>query len=344
VLFRSIKQQQHLSSFMSSSTTFDLQKYISQYRGHTKIKRLLFIADNSEKHRAEAIELAIQELKNGINTNLYKEVVERYGKELNIYLDTTWLNDTEQQAQKTLEKLEIQLNTARNNMMKEATRTGSNEIGDFYFRRGDFQNALKNYLRSRDYCTSSRHVVEMCLNVIRVSIEMGNYALVQQYVSKAEQTPDVSNQEDIVSISKLSVASALVNLDSKKYKVVAKKFLSCDISMDNEFNHVISCNDITVYAGITALATFERRELKEKVLESASFKNFLELNPSIRQLLVDFYESKYTSALSVLDSLLVSNNCSDFVSLFLEGRILIQQHYSSMMNLSDSHTCHWIFI
>jgi COP9 signalosome complex subunit 1 len=107
---------------MSSSTTFDLQKYISQYRGHTKIKRLLFIADNSEKHRAEAIELAIQELKNGINTNLYKEVVERYGKELNIYLDTTWLNDTEQQAQKTLEKLEIQLNTARNNMMKEATR------------------------------------------------------------------------------------------------------------------------------------------------------------------------------------------------------------------------------
>jgi COP9 signalosome complex subunit 1 len=66
---------------MSSSATFDLQKYISQYRGHTKIKRLLFIADNSQKHRAEAIELAIQELKNGINTNLYKEVVEKYGKE-----------------------------------------------------------------------------------------------------------------------------------------------------------------------------------------------------------------------------------------------------------------------
>jgi COP9 signalosome complex subunit 1 len=156
----------------------------------------------------------------------------------------------------------------------------------------------------------------MCLNVIRVSIEMGNYALVQQYVSKAEQTPDVSNQEDIVSISKLSVASALANLDSKKYKVVAKKFLSCDISMDNEFNHVISCNDITVYAGITALTTFERRELKEKVLESASFKNFLELNTSIRQLLVDFYDSKYTSALSVLDSLLVSNSCSDCVFIF----------------------------
>lgn len=159
-------------------------------------------------------------------------------------------------------------------------------------------------MRARDYCTSSKHVINMCLNVIRVSIEMNNFALVQQYVSKAEQTPDVSNQEDEISISKLSVASALAHLDSKKYKLVAKKLLSCDISLDTQFNDVISCNDITMYTGITALATFERRELKDKVLESAPFKNFLELNPVVKQLLNDFYDSKYTSALNALDQLL----------------------------------------
>ncbi len=133
---------------------------------------------------------------------------------------------------------------------------------------------------------------------------MNNFALVQQYVSKAEQTPDIANQEDEISISKLNVSSALAHLDSKKYKLAAKKLLSCDIRLDDHFNDVISCNDITVYAGVTALASFERRELKDKVLENASFKNFLELNPLVKQLLNDFYDSKYTSALGALDQLL----------------------------------------
>ena len=31
----------------------------------------------------------------------------------------------------------------------------------------------------------------MCLNVIKVSIELGNYVHVNNYISKAEQTPEV---------------------------------------------------------------------------------------------------------------------------------------------------------
>lgn len=54
-----------------------------------------------------------------------------------------------------------------------------------------WQNAFKSYVRTRDYCTTSRHLLTMCLNVIRVAIEMGNYAHVNNYVQKAEQTPDV---------------------------------------------------------------------------------------------------------------------------------------------------------
>ena len=29
---------------------------------------------------------------------------------------------------------------------------------------------MSNYSRSRDYCTSGRHVVSMCVNVIKVSV------------------------------------------------------------------------------------------------------------------------------------------------------------------------------
>jgi COP9 signalosome complex subunit 1 len=55
------------------------------------------------------------------------------------------------------------------------------------------QNALKCYVRARDYCTSSRHILSLCLSVIRTSVEMGNYLHVANYVSKAETTPDLAN-------------------------------------------------------------------------------------------------------------------------------------------------------
>lgn len=53
------------------------------------------------------------------------------------------------------------------------------------------QSAFKSYVRTRDYCTTGRHVIQMCLNVIKVSIELGNYVHVNNYISKAEQTSEV---------------------------------------------------------------------------------------------------------------------------------------------------------
>jgi COP9 signalosome complex subunit 1 len=55
------------------------------------------------------------------------------------------------------------------------------------------QNAFKAYVRARDYCTTSRHILTLCLSVIRTAIEMGNFVHVTNYVSKAETTPDVAS-------------------------------------------------------------------------------------------------------------------------------------------------------
>jgi hypothetical protein len=54
------------------------------------------------------------------------------------------------------------------------------------------QEAFKCYVRTRDYCTTPRHVLAMCLNVIRCAVEMGNFLHVANYVGKAEATPEVS--------------------------------------------------------------------------------------------------------------------------------------------------------
>lgn len=99
---------------------------------------------------------------------------------------------------------------------------GYNDLGDFHYARGDLQQAFKCYVRTRDYCTTSKHIIAMCLNVILVSIELGHFVHVSNYVSKADQTPDV---QDTVVISKLKCAAGLAHLESKKYKLAARKVL-----------------------------------------------------------------------------------------------------------------------
>ena len=49
-------------------------------------------------------------------------------------------------------------------------RRGHDDLGDHYLDCGDLSNALKCYSRARDYCTSAKHVVNMCLNVIKVNM------------------------------------------------------------------------------------------------------------------------------------------------------------------------------
>ena len=57
-------------------------------------------------------------------------------------------------------------------------RRGHDDLGDHYLDCGDLSNALKCYSRARDYCTSPKHVVNMCLNVIKVKYSFINQTVV----------------------------------------------------------------------------------------------------------------------------------------------------------------------
>lgn len=50
------------------------------------------------------------------------------------------------------------------------SRRGYDDLGSHYLNMGDLNNALKNYGKVRDYCSSARHIVNMCLNVIKVCL------------------------------------------------------------------------------------------------------------------------------------------------------------------------------
>lgn len=287
-----------------SGDQLDIEAYSSLYSGRTKIMRLLFIANKSKNAtvQLDALRLAYHEIKKGENTQLFREVVAKIDGRLGegYEMDLGWCDGVERKMEQKKERLENELNAYRTNLIKESIRMGYNDFGDFYYSHGLLGDAFKSYVRTRDYCTTSKHIIHMCLSTILVSIEMGQFSHVSSYVNKAEQATDAL---DPIITSKLRCAAGLANLEAKKYKLAARKFLEAGPELGSTYNEVIAAQDVATYGGLCALATFDRAELKSKVIDNSNFRNFLELVPEVRELINDFYSSHYASCLEYLGNL-----------------------------------------
>lgn len=309
--------------FAVENPTLDLEVYANSYTGLAKLYRLIYLADHCPSLRLEALKMAIVYVTSTYNVLLYQSLHKKVAN-INAGLqqlpdvaaqstvqdippfDSIWLETKSKKAALKLEKLDNDLKNYKSNSIKESIRRGHDDLGDHYLNCGDLSNALKCYSRARDYCTSGKHVVNMCMNVIKVSIFLQNWSHVLSYVSKAEGTPDFaeghskdSNQEVL---TRLKCAAGLAELATKDYKSAAKNFLQA--SFDHcYFPELISPNNVAMYGGLCALASFDRAEVHKYVISSSSFKLFLELEPQLRDIIFKFYESKYASCLQLLDEI-----------------------------------------
>ncbi len=176
--------------------------------------------------------------------------------------DATWYEKTQRNYVHKLEKLDTDLRNFRTNSIKDSIRRGHDDLGDHYLDAGDFFNAVRCYVRSRDYCVTPRHMITMCMNVIKASFYMQNWSNVLSYVSKAEQaieslesatksatTPSASSTanpmdavttnatitSDAVLASRLKVYAGIAELATKRYKLAARHFLG--VSFDHCSNN-----------------------------------------------------------------------------------------------------------
>jgi COP9 signalosome complex subunit 1 len=180
--------------------------------------------------------------------------------------DAAWYERTQRNYVHKLEKLDTDLRNFRTNSIKDSIRRGHDDLGDHYLDAGDFFNAVRCYVRSRDYCVTPRHMITMCMNVIKASFYMQNWSNVLSYVSKAEQaieslestakstpTPTVITSmvnpmevsgasttnaliaSDAILASRLKVYAGIAELATKRYKLAARHFLG--VSFDHCSNH-----------------------------------------------------------------------------------------------------------
>jgi COP9 signalosome complex subunit 1 len=143
--------------------------------------------------------------------------------------------------------------------------------------------------------------LEMGMSTIRVSLDLNDIRMAKQNLTKAEQT----GVDDKFMTSRLEKCAGLVYLLDGEYKTAAHHFISAADGSD--FPEIISNSDVTLFGTICALASFDRNELRKKIVDNIDFKAEMEstkayVNAS-KNLASNFCMGQYSNLFSVLKEL-----------------------------------------
>ncbi|ESZ92994.1 hypothetical protein SBOR_6615 [Sclerotinia borealis F-4128] len=284
---------------------FDLESYIANYKGRTRLERLYLIGVTSTFLGVDALKMLIKEAKQGKDVTIYMDAWAALTKiapdEPEVFRDDKWTDATNKANAAEAARLETQLKGYKNNLIKESIRMGNEDLGKHYEATGQLGFAFDAYSRMRQDMSIPRHIVGISRHIIEVCIERKEYIAV---LSTAQKMKGIAVGPDDDKIIKpfIHAAEGIAQLQAAKYADAAQCFLQAPPGMGTSCNTIITPNDVAVYGGLCALATIERNDMQKLVLENSEFRTYLELEPHIRRAIQSFVGSKYAACLEILES------------------------------------------
>ncbi|KAI9886184.1 MAG: hypothetical protein M1823_002036 [Watsoniomyces obsoletus] len=283
---------------------FDLETYIANYTGRTRYARLRLISCCSTVLAHEASKAAVIEAKQGRDVARYQQAVQRLQtvapNDPEARLDEEWIENTTKAVNSATERMGMELKGYKNNLIKESIRMGNEDLAQHYQSIGDLPQASQMLHHMRDYCTSPKHIADMSLKIIQLSIEQRYWITAQAFILKIRNL-QLKPEESVKLNPKLTSAMGLTHLSHGQYRAAALAFISTPSTLGNTFNSVISANDIATYGGLCALASL-RRDILQQSLERGSFRTHLELEPHIRRAITFFCSSRFSQCLEILQA------------------------------------------
>ncbi|KAL5344568.1 hypothetical protein ACLOAV_010552 [Pseudogymnoascus australis] len=282
----------------------DLETYIQNYTGTTKFERLLFIGLHSTVLRAEALKSAVAEAKKGRNVAHYNAAQDAYSRvapdEPEAQHDDQWVASMEKQNKVEGARLEAELKGYKNNLIKESIRIGNEDCGRFYQSTGNLQKAYEAYQRMRQDAIINKHIIELNKHLTTITIEQKNWLGAVNHAQKLLSVTEQTQTEEAKAVQPfIKIAQGLAFMAQKKYSDAATSFLGVGTGMDAPA--IMSGNDVAIYGGLCALASIDRDQLQKRVLNSTTFRSYLELEPEVRRAITSFVNGRYSVCLSILE-------------------------------------------
>jgi len=296
--------------------------------------RLSHIAVHCPPLRRQALVLALAATKKGKDLQLYGRIVGlagMLGEPQLAAVDQEWVGKTEQANKAEIGRKEGELRGYKNNLIRESIRMGQEDLAKSLLATGGpppdphnpaaitgYNAAYQAFAKMRDFCTTPTHVAAMTLRLIDTSVlqavaaqEGGAPANTfwQAVLISSSRLRSVGvKEEEQKKLDAIAHAvTGLAHLSLTNYREAARALLATPFTYNGlgpihgvDFGRrVASANDIAIYCGLCALATFSRQDLIDRVL-GGPFRQFLELEPHIRKAISLHTTAKYAACLSML--------------------------------------------
>ena len=247
--------------------------------------------------------------------------------------DEDWIKKQDEANKRELARLDGELRGYKNNLIRESTRMGQEDLATHHLLTGGplpdpenpqsassagYNAAYQAFSKMRDYCTTPTHVAGMTLRLAYTALVA---AVSQQQLGAASGTHwngvlanagrlrsvGVKDEEQAKLTPIATVLSGLAHLSLSEYRHAMTAFLATPFDFatlgvvhGSDFGRVVaSANDLAIYGGLCALAVCDRQYLIDHVL-GGSFRAFLELEPHMRKAITLFTTAKYQACLALL--------------------------------------------
>ncbi|TFK52824.1 PCI-domain-containing protein [Heliocybe sulcata] len=348
---------------------FELETYMSSYTGRVAVDRLVHIISLAPSIAPQALQLALRHIQSLRDPALYQVVLAAYEQAAShgsvqlpaaddvATINQRWVDETNTKNQSERMKLEVELKTYTNNMIKESIRMAHRDLGEFYRSVGDYSTSLKHFTKSREFCTTNQHIIEMCLSVLEILIEQRNYSHIPTYIFKADAALDQSTSaSDSKAVgggkgkasaereryqTKLDFAMGLSQLGQGQYDKAAYSFLKlgAPAKLDDWVGKLVAPGDVAIFGTLCALASMSRSAIKSNVLENETFGIYIEHEPYVRDIVEAYMSNKFKVVLELLEKfstrhyldIYLSSHVHDLVNLIRNRSIVLYfQPFSSI--------------
>ncbi|KAK5112848.1 hypothetical protein LTR85_011075 [Meristemomyces frigidus] len=316
--------------------TFDIETWAGNYDGALLPFRLAHIAIHCPQLARQSLSIAISATKKGKDVQLYNrlcELASQLGLQDLGAADHEWAGKQEEGNKRELSRLEGELRGYKNNLIRESIRMGQEDIATHLLLTGGplpdpanpqplntagYNAAYQAFGRMRDYCTTPTHIASMTLRLIYTALLQAVSAQQQHSAAATHFNSALANagrlrsvgvkEEEQVKLTPIACAAAgIAQLGLGNYSDAAAVFLATPFDYNTlgtvhgaHFGKAMaSANDIAIYGGLCALATYSRQELVDNVL-GGKFRSFLELEPHMRKAISLYTTAKYQACLATL--------------------------------------------
>lgn len=291
-----------------------------KHRSHAKISRLVFIAEQDARLRAEIWPVLIEEVQKGLNIELYENVVKQFSQWLpEVKVDTKWANSMTQVMASRFEKLESELNVHKKNMDRSKIRGVLLELGNFLFERGDVGGAIQRFLDADEHVSSSDEQLENHVFLCKVHFQTRSMDQLKFHATHALKLANVDQNPHTHGF--LTACLGVCSLRAGAFGQAASYFRSVHPALGQRFSDAIILEDVALYVSLCSLVSCSRAQLLSEVLDNAQMRALLELAPEINTVVRDFYNCKYASCLKQLQKLHESLRLDIFLSPYITRMI-----------------------